>query len=91
MVSGLAAKGTKTRATRRQLPITGSAHKATVVGDARKPARRALASLDVTAERCRAACRDRPHHASRGSVDGVLDTISVTVAAQHVRHLEARA
>ena len=75
----------------RQLPITYCAHKTAIVGDARKTARRTLASLDVAAEGGRAARRDRSHHARGGPVDGVLDTIRVTVAAEHVRHLQNRA
>ncbi len=43
----------------RQLPITGSAHKAGVVGDAF--VRAVLAALDVTAERCGATGLDRRH------------------------------
>ena len=43
----------------RQLPITGSAHKAAVIGDATMAA--VLACLDVTAEGCGAAALDRRH------------------------------
>jgi len=44
----------------RQLPITRSAHKAGVVGDAAVAA--VLAGLDVTAKGCGAAVFDRGHH-----------------------------
>jgi hypothetical protein len=55
MESGLAATCSKTRSARRQLPITGSAHKAAVVGDRGVGA--VLAARDVSAEGRRAADR----------------------------------
>ena len=61
----------KMLASPRQLPITGSAHKTTIIGDAREAARGSVATLDVTAEGCGTARRDRSHHACRGSVDCV--------------------
>ena len=62
MESGLAATCSKTRSARRQLPITGSAHKAGVVGDLGMAARRVLAARDMAAERRRATALDRTHH-----------------------------
>ena len=51
----------------RQLPITGSAHKAGIVGD---PLERAvLAALDVSAERGRATGLDRRHDLQLGEAD----------------------
>ncbi|EHK52543.1 hypothetical protein MAXJ12_34829 [Mesorhizobium alhagi CCNWXJ12-2] len=44
----------------RQLPITGSAHKAAVIGDAAVAA--VLASLDMAAEGSGTAALDRRHH-----------------------------
>jgi hypothetical protein len=62
MVSGLAAMGAKIKATRGQLPVTGSAHKAAVVGDALVVT--AIAMLDVTIK-CRSATQfDRAHNAT---------------------------
>jgi len=52
MESGLVATCSKTRSARRQLPITGSAHKAGVVGDL--GVRAVLAARNVAAEGCRA-------------------------------------
>ena len=60
--AGLAAADTKTRSSRRQLPITGCAHKARVVSDERMAARRVLAACDVAAERHRAAALDCTDH-----------------------------
>jgi len=48
----------------RQLPITGSAHKAGIVGDARMGA--VLAALDMAAERRGPATLDRGHHLQLG-------------------------
>ena len=71
----------------RQLPITGSAHKAGVVGEAHVAA--IIALLDVLAERRRPARRD-------GADDAPLDAAEVpgtglpkrfAVAAEDVRHL----
>jgi len=58
----LAAAEAKARASRRQLPITGSAHKARVESDVRVAARRVLAARHMTAERRRAAALDCAHH-----------------------------
>ena len=45
-----------------QLPITGSAHKAAVVGDGRVPAVAVLTARNMAAEGRRAAALDRAHH-----------------------------
>src|SRR5208282_2409412 len=58
----IAAIHRKTPTPVRQLPITGCAHKAGIVGDQRKAAHRVLAARDVPAERRRAAALDRTHH-----------------------------
>ena len=60
----MAAEDTRTRSSRRQLPITGSAHKARVVGDAF--VRAVLAALDMSAERRGPATLDRRHHLQLG-------------------------
>ena len=75
----------------RQLPITGSAHKTTIVGD---PALAAvLALLDMSAQRRGAARLDGGHHATlvnrqpialRGAKCGA-------VTAEDIRHLDPRA
>ena len=51
----------KMRRRARQLPITGSAHKARVIGDLRIGAVLVLAARDMAAERRRAAVLDRRH------------------------------
>ena len=60
----MAAADTKARSSRRQLPITGCAHKAGVVGD--PFVRAVLTALDVSAERGSAASLDRRHHLQLG-------------------------
>jgi hypothetical protein len=67
MESGLVATCSKTRSARRQLPITGSAHKAAVVGDLR--VRAILTALDMAAESDRAAALDRRHHLQLAEAD----------------------
>src|SRR6516225_5327643 len=57
----------KMSATPRRLPITGSAHKAGVVGDRRVGAVRA--ARDMAAEGCRAAVLDRRHHLQLAEAD----------------------
>ena len=52
----------KMRAPPRQLPITGFAHKAAVVGDGRVGTGVVLAAHDVPAEGRRATALDRAHH-----------------------------
>ena len=55
----MAAADTRARSSRRQLPITGSAHKTGVVRDVQ--VRTGLAAFDMAAERGRAALLDRRH------------------------------
>jgi hypothetical protein len=73
----------------RQLPITGSAHKAGIVGDARHVA--VIARLDVTTERGCATRNDRAHHATfdAAQMSGVGQTIGVAMPTQNVSDLEA--
>src|SRR5271166_243258 len=72
----------------RQLPITGSAHKTRIVGDARLAA--ILAALDMTAERRRSACLDRGHDLALvvGQPVALGSAKSVAVAAEKIRHLQ---
>jgi hypothetical protein len=74
----------------RQLPITGFAHKAGVVGDARQAA--SVAVFDVTAERRRAAGRNRGHDATLAAADmpGVTLKIGVAMPAEDVGEFERR-
>ena len=58
MVNRIGGADIRARSSRRQLPITGSAHKAAVVGD--PPVAAVLASLDMTQGRG-AAMLDRRH------------------------------
>ena len=60
----MAAADAKARSSRRQLPITGSAHKAGIVGD--PFVRAVLAALDVSAERGGATGLDRRHDLQLG-------------------------
>ena len=60
MVSRIGGNSNTRASSRRLLPITGSAHKATVVGDDRVGA--ALATRHMTAERRCAAVLDGRHH-----------------------------
>ena len=81
MVSGLVATAARMRSTRRQLPITGFAHKTGVVGDLRVTALLVLAACDMAAELCRAAVLDRTHdlHLVEADVPGIespLDLLS---------------
>jgi hypothetical protein len=73
----------------RQLPITGSAHKAAVVGDCRVSA--VLAARDVAAEGCRAAVLDGAHHLEL--VEAHMTAVGITpcgaVAAEDVRDLQS--
>ena len=80
----------KTPTPARQLPITGSAHKARVVGDARRAA--IVASLDMTAERRRSARRDRAHDAPLGPphMTGVIAKIGLAMATQDIRDFDCR-
>src|SRR3954452_7609487 len=72
----------------RQLPITGFAHKARIIGDANETARRA--ALDMAAERCGAARLDCAHDAPFGAAEmaGAPLAIRPPVAAEDTRHLE---
>jgi hypothetical protein len=74
----------------RQLPITGSAHKAAVVGDADLAA--ALTVLDMAAQSSGAASFDRGHHPPLPAAEmtGMDLAVSGTVAAEDLRHLDRR-
>ena len=74
MVSWIGGGKQKSRSSRRQLPITGFAHKAAVVGDAAVAA--VFAALDVAAECGRTASLDRRHHLELGQthVTGMCHT-----------------
>ncbi len=71
-----------------QLPITGSAHKAAVVGNALMPA--VLAGIDVTAECCRAAVLNRRHDLELGQVQvaGLGGTIAGSFSSEDIGDLE---
>ena len=71
-----------------QLPITKFAHKAGVVGDALMAA--IATTLDVTAQRGRAAIFDRPHGTPpRGRQRRAVPVAkSRAEAAEHVRHFQ---
>jgi hypothetical protein len=64
MVSRIGGGGHKSAISRRQLPITGSAHNATVVCDAAVAA--VLTTFDMAAKRGGAAILDRRHHLELG-------------------------
>ncbi len=83
----MAAAEAKARASRRQLPITGSAHKTRVVCDALMSAIAAL--LQVTTERGSAATLDRGDGAPMrgGQRRAMLITESRAEVAEHIRHL----
>jgi hypothetical protein len=89
MESGLVATCSKTRSARRQLPITGSAHKAAVVGD--RGVGTILAARDVSAEGCRAAVLDGAHHLEleQADVTAVGMTPRGPVVAENVRDLQS--
>jgi len=82
----------KTTMPPRQLPITGSAHKARVVSDERMAACRVLAACDVAAERRRAAALDCAHHLQlvEAHMAAVGLAPSGTVVAEDVRDLQNR-
>ena len=71
-----------------QLPITGSAHKAAVVGD--PPMAAVLASLDVTAQGRRAAMLDRRHDLElmKAQVPGMGGPISGAGSTEDIGDLE---
>ena len=91
MVSGLVATAARMRSTRRQLPITGFAHKAAVVGDGRIATGVVLAAQDVPAESRGAAALDRAHHFQlvEAHMPAVGFTPSRTVIAEDVRDLQS--
>src|ERR1700724_616530 len=73
----------------RQLPITGSAHKAAVVGD--RCVGTVLAACDMSAQRRRAAALDGAHHLEleQAHVTAVGVTPRGPVAAEDVRDLQS--
>ena len=75
---------------RRPLTLRAMAVSARVVGDAGEPA--IVAALDMTAERRRAAGRDRSDHApfDAPEMSGVRSFVTVAVAAKHVGQFERR-
>ena len=78
----------KPRSSRRRLPITGSAHKAGVIGD--DGVGTVLAALDMAAERRRAATLDRRHHLQlvEADVTGIGSTPRRSVFAEDIRDLQ---
>ena len=80
----------KMPASPRRLPITGSAHKAGVVGDA--GVRAVLAALDVPAERRRAAALDPRHdlQLAQAYVAGIGSAPCRSVVAEDIRDLQRR-
>src|SRR5438552_10745043 len=72
-------------------PITGSAHKAGIVGDLGMAARRVLAAPDMPAERRRATALDRTHHLQL--VEAHMPAVGLaprrTVIAENVRDLQS--
>ena len=75
----------------RQLPITGSAHKAAVVGDDRMSA--VLAARHMAAERRRATALDGRHHLHlvEADVTDIGTTPRRSVVAEDIRELQHRA
>jgi hypothetical protein len=73
-----------------QLPITGSAHKAAIVGDGRVGTGVVLATHDVPTECRRAAALDRAHHLelAEAHVTAVGVTPSGAVVAEDIRDLQ---
>jgi hypothetical protein len=84
----LAAADTGARSSRRQLPITRSAHKATVIGNAPVPA--VLTGIDVAAKRGRAAILDRRHDLELGQaqVTGLSGTIAGAFSSEDIGDLD---
>ena len=93
MESESAAMHRKIRQQACQLPITGFAHKAGVVGDLRVTALLVLAACDMAAERCRAAVLDRRHHLELLEADmtGIGLTPCRSMVAEDIRDLQHRA
>jgi len=81
----------KERPDRRQLPITGNAHKAAVVRDPAVIA--AVTCLDMAAKRRGPAQLDRLHDSpfDVAKVPVMGDPVSRAVAAEYIRHLQSRA
>src|SRR5262245_57005602 len=77
----------------RQLPITGFAHKAGVVGDLGMAALLVLATRDMAAEGRRAAVLDRRHHLqlAKAHTAGVGLSPCRSIAAEYIRDLQCRA
>jgi hypothetical protein len=92
MVSALATTAGGMRSSCRQLPITGFAHKAAVVGDRRVATGVILATQDVPAERRGAAALDRAHHLELA--EAYVTTVGVTpgrpMIAEDIRDLQNR-
>ena len=90
MVSGLVATAARMRSTRRQLPITGFAHKAAVVGDDGVSALLVLAARHMPTEGRRAAALDRTHdlHLVEADVPGIGATPRRPMAAEYLRDLQ---
>ena len=88
MVSQAGGGGQKMRSSRRQLPITKSAHKAAIESDADRAA--ILATLDMAAERGGAANLDRRHDATLDEAHMVRvgGAPCLAVAAEDIRHLQ---
>ena len=86
----MAAADTKARSSRRQLHITGSAHKARVIGDAGEAA--ILAAFNMAAERRHAAGRDRSDHPpfDAPEMSGVRPFVTLVMAAEDVGQFERR-
>jgi hypothetical protein len=84
----LAAADTGARSSRRQLPITRSAHKAAVIGD--PPVAAVLACFDMTAEGRGAAMLDRRHdfELMKAQVSGMGGPISGAGGAEDIGDLE---
>src|SRR6516164_6475650 len=90
MVSGLVATAARMRSTRRQLPITGFAHKAAVVGDDGVSPLLVLAARHMPTEGRRAAALDRTHdlHLVEADVPGIGATPRRPMAAEYLRDLQ---
>ena len=90
MESRIGGGGRESASSRRQLPITGSAHKAGIVGDAL--VRAVLTALDVAAERGCATGLDRRHDFQLGEayVPGVGLPPRRPVGAKDVGDLQER-
>jgi hypothetical protein len=74
-----------------RLPITGSAHKAGIVGDTCIGA--VLAARDMAAKGCRPAVLDRRHHLQLVEADmaGMGFAPCRTTVAEDIRNLQSRA